>query len=87
MSEAIDYERLAEAVAVRLAKAPPFELVVWSGKECAEYLKVSRAQFMDRTSKHHEFPAALRMPTESGGGGHPRWFARDVIAWLAKQKG
>lgn len=78
-------DAIALAVIAKLQKAPPIEKVVWSGKECAEYLKVSPRHFIDRLSKHHKFPAPMRLPSE-GDKSHYRWFAADVIKWLEDQR-
>lgn len=53
----------------------PFELVVWSAEECAEYLRQAPATFLKRTQHIPGFPARLPIP------GQPRWQAQAVAEW------
>lgn len=58
-------------------RAPPiaFKDRLWSRKDCARYLGHTR-RAMERVEKRPGYPQARRP-----GGGHPRWFAAEVIAW------
>lgn len=84
--EAIDYDKLADALAERMSKTPPIEKVVWGVKECASYLRVSERHFSDRISKHHKFPRAITLPIDGKRRTHPKWFAGEIIAWAEKQR-
>lgn len=85
MSE-IDYEKLANAIAQRLAILPPPDKVIWTADQCADYLGISRRHFVDRVSKQWRFPAAIKLPTDTGSRGHDRWHAVDIQAWVSKHK-
>lgn len=85
MSE-IDYEKLAEAVANKLRLLPPPETVIWTAKQCADYLGISERHFVDRVSKHWQFPTAIKLPNATGARGHSRWHAVDVQQWANEQK-
>ena len=85
MSE-IDYEKLADAIAQRLALLPPPDKVIWNADQCAEYLGISRRHYVDRVSKTWGFPAAIKLPTDGGSRGHDRWYASDVQNWVAQHK-
>jgi predicted DNA-binding transcriptional regulator AlpA len=51
----------------------PFDRVIWGAQECADYIGLSRQEFL-RTIRHKpDFPRELRMPR--------RWRAADVVAW------
>lgn len=84
--EAIDYDKLADAVATKLAKMPPVEKTVWGVAECASYLRVSDRQFQDRISKHHKFPKAINYPVDGGKRSHPKWIAGEIMAWAQRQR-
>ena len=78
--EAIDYDKLADAIAERItaANSVPLELQIWSAERCAEYLNHSDRTFKERISKHHSFPRAVRMPSEKGLG-KCCYYAKDII--------
>jgi predicted DNA-binding transcriptional regulator AlpA len=82
----IDYERLAEAIAVRLHALPAQTKIIWTAKQCADYIGVSERHFVDRLSKAFDFPAPIKLPTDRGRRGHARWYAVEVQDWVSKQK-
>ncbi|QEY15505.1 hypothetical protein D0C16_05665 [Cellvibrio sp. KY-GH-1] len=81
----IDYEKLADAVARKLQLLPPADKIIWTAKQCAEYLGVSERHYVDRLSKSHNFPAPIKLPSDSGRG-HARWYAIDIQEWVATHK-
>lgn len=81
----IDYEKLADAVAQKLRLLPPVDKVIWTSKQCAEYLGVSERHYVDRLSKSFDFPAPIKLPSDSGRG-HARWYAVDIQEWVKKYK-
>lgn len=81
----IDYEKLANAIALRLSSMPPPEKVIWDSKQCADYLCMSERHFIDKISKFSGFPTPIILPSEKGKG-HPRWFAQEVQECVAKHK-
>lgn len=85
MSE-IDYEKLADAIARKMAALAPPDKVIWTAEQCAEYLGISRRHYVDKVSKSWGFPAAIKLPTDTGSRGHDRWYAIDVQDWVSKQK-
>jgi ABC-type Fe3+ transport system substrate-binding protein len=84
MTETLLLERLAAAVAERVAPRIPIEIDLWSASEIAAYLKLSERQVTERYAPLPDFPKAYRLPTPSGGSGHPRWKAHEVIAWAER---
>lgn len=84
MTETLLLERLAAAVAERVSARIPVEIDLWSAAEIAAYLKMSERQVTERYAPLPDFPKAYRLPTASGGNGHPRWRAREVIAWAER---
>lgn len=85
MSE-IDYEKLAEAIAHKLSLLPPPDKVIWNADQCADYLGISRRHFVDKVSKLWGFPAAIKLPTDTGSRGHDRWHAADIQSWVSQHK-
>ena len=49
-------------------------------KEVADLLSISVGHFRDVIRYGDDFPAAVSL-----GGGHPRWYRHEVIAWVANQ--
>jgi predicted DNA-binding transcriptional regulator AlpA len=87
MSEAIDYDKLADAVANKLRLLPPFESVLWNAEQCADYLNISESNFSNRISKSTKFPSPSILPSSTGGnGGKKLWFAHEVTKWSATRK-
>lgn len=82
----IDYEKLAEAIARKLSMKTPPDKVIWTADQCAEYMGMSRRHFVDKVSKTWGFPAAIKLPTETGSRGHDRWHAIDVQSWVSQHK-
>lgn len=81
MSE-IDYEKLADAIATKLAAKVPADKVLWDGKQCAQYLVISEKHFVDKVSKSYNFPAPVRLPSETGRRAHARWYAAEIMNWI-----
>lgn len=75
--------RLADAVSARISKIP-LSVDLWSSAEIGFYLKLSPRVITERYAPLPDFPKAIRLPSSSGGHGHPRWRARDIIAWAGK---
>lgn len=53
----------------------PFDRVIWSAQQCADYLGHSYSQFTKRTQYAEGFPKRCPIP------GYPRWRAQAVTAW------
>lgn len=60
--------------------------VLWNTAEIANYLGVTYKYTSEYIITHHTFPCAMRVPTKNGKKGHPRWYAGEVIAWVAKHR-
>lgn len=77
--------QLAASIATQLRLAPQADEPLWDAADCAGYLKVSRKHFVDRIANIPGFPKRVQLPTAEGRRGHPRWFAKEVVAWLKKR--
>ena len=53
----------------------PFDKVIWTAEECAEYLRQEKATFLKVTQYRPGFPPRLHIP------GQPRWRAAAVTDW------
>ncbi|WP_039917614.1 helix-turn-helix transcriptional regulator [Cellvibrio mixtus] len=82
----IDYEKLADAIAQRLQALPAQARVIWTAKQCADYIGVSERHFVDKVSKAFDFPAPIKLPSDRGKRGHARWYAVEVQDWVAGHK-
>jgi predicted DNA-binding transcriptional regulator AlpA len=85
MSE-INYSELAKAIALELRALPSQDKIIWTAKQCAEYLGVSERHFVDRLSKSFGFPTPIKLPSDTGARGHSRWYEVELTAWVRKQK-
>jgi predicted DNA-binding transcriptional regulator AlpA len=59
---------------------------LWTAKDVAAYLKVKPRQVLERYARLTGFPKAIRLPSPSGGHGHPRWKAKEIAAWADRHK-
>lgn len=50
---------------------------IWTGKECAAYLKLEAGYFMANTRHKKTFPK----PLPFNEGGRPRWSSAEVRSW------
>lgn len=76
--------RLAAAVAERIRPSIPIEYDMWDIATIAQCLKLSEAQVRERLAPQPDFPKAVRLPTSTGGRGHARYRAKDVLSWMMK---
>lgn len=53
----------------------PFDRVIWSAQQCADYLGQSHSRFLKKTQYRPGFPDRCPLP------GQPRWRAQAVTAW------
>lgn len=61
------------------------ESEVWRTDDVAKFLKLSKSSVQSRVISRPDFPRAVRIPSENGTGGK-RWYAREVKAWLQKNR-
>ncbi|NBQ67532.1 MAG: hypothetical protein EBU46_01355 [Nitrosomonadaceae bacterium] len=52
----------------------------WDIRTCAIYMKISESRFRQVVAPHPSFPKSFRI-----AGGHPRWMAGEVIAWVESE--
>lgn len=80
--------KVASQVIARISV--PLDKTLWDADQCADYLRQGRRTFIDKTSKHHTFPQAIRVPlsinetTESKA--RAVWNASEVIDWANSWK-
>jgi hypothetical protein len=84
--EAETIEKIAAAVAARMAPTIPIAVALWDTAACGAYLNRSPESFRERIAPRPDFPRAIRIPSETGGRGHPLWPAREVIQWASKYR-
>ena len=73
-------DKLASAVAGKIRPAVPIRVALWDSDDVSSYLRVSKNQ-LTRYTPRPDFPKPIRLPTQSGGYGHPLWKAEQVIKW------
>jgi hypothetical protein len=67
----------------RLTPKLSLDVTLWSTQDVADYLGHSYRYTSEYMVTHHTFPPAMRLPTKKNTKGHPRWYAGQVIAWVA----
>jgi len=77
-------DQLAAAVAERITPTIPIDIDLWGAAEIGAYLKMGSRQVLERYAPLPDFPKAIRLPTQGGGFGQPRWRATEVIAWAER---
>ena len=82
--------KLDEVIAVlhNTNAVPPLdiEFTLWDNTEVARYIGVSYKYANEYIVTHHTFPDAIRLPTKNGRSGHPRWYAKEIIQWVSKNR-
>ena len=81
MNAPLDPDRILRAIAI---KSHPDAL--WDTADVAEYLCTGSAEVRERLITRPGFPRPIRLPTATGGKGHPKWYAREIIAWAATHR-
>lgn len=79
--------QLAEEIRIMINRNALFYNGLWTAKDVAVYLKVTPRQVLERYAAMPGFPKAIRLPSPSGGLGHPRWKAKEIIAWTERHQG
>jgi hypothetical protein len=85
MSEADLIERLAAAVAEKVAPAIPFGSGLWDTSAIAAYLRREPGSVRDNITPLPCFPKAIRLPSAKRRG-QPLYEAAEVIAWARSYK-
>ncbi|MBN9093919.1 MAG: hypothetical protein J0I27_11595 [Pandoraea pnomenusa] len=87
MTEIELIDRLAEALADRIAPAVPLSVRLWSATTIAGYLDRSPSVILERVVTLPGFPRPIRLPTKrSDAKGHPLWKAAEVIVWVESHR-
>lgn len=77
-------EQFADAIARQMARRIPLSVDLWGYAEIGAFLKVSATHVAGQYATRADFPKAIRLPTLGKGLAHPRYKAREVIAWADK---
>jgi hypothetical protein len=59
----------------------PLSIDIWTTAEIGAYLKVAPTKVVERFASLPDFPKRFSLPTAEGRTTHPRWKAKDVVAW------
>lgn len=82
--------KLDELAKVMLAQhssaALSIKQILWTNSEVADYIGVTYKYANEYIVTHHTFPHPIRLPNKHGKTGNPRWYAGEVIDWVAKYR-
>ena len=56
---------------------------LWTTTDISEYLRLSYKYVHEHVVSHHTFPHPVRLKFKNEKKGHPRWYAGEVIEWVA----
>ena len=59
---------------------------LWTVDDVARYLRLSKSSVQSRVIGKSGFPRAVRIPTEAGMGGGRRWYRKEVVAWVSRNR-
>ncbi|MCO7225062.1 hypothetical protein [Pleionea sp. CnH1-48] len=62
------------------------DMALWNTQDVANYIGVTYKYTSEYIVTHHTFPNALRMPSKNQTKGRPRWYAGEVIKWVASHQ-
>ena len=82
----VEIERIASALAARIAPVVPIEYQMWTALQVAGYLDTSVTNFQQHVAPHPKFPRPIRIPNTKGQKMFPRWMAMDVIRYMDECK-
>ena len=74
----------ALVAAIKEAHLVPENKRLWTKAHIANYVNKSE-DVVDRMTAMVDFPAAIRIPTQTGKM-HPQWKTVEVIAWVEKHQ-
>ncbi len=83
-------ERLDQLIAATLdTQSRPqlsLDITLWDTRNIADYLGRAYKYTNEYIVTHHTFPNAIRISIKDGKKSHPRWYAGEVIEWVAQNK-
>ncbi len=82
----MDDDNTSKTLTAPVSVAIPIEVDLWDAVHVAAYLKQSRRTAAEKTVFLAGFPAPVRLPSASGGKGHPLWIAREVVVWAERHQ-
>lgn len=90
ISERLIISKLDEVIAALHNKNATSTLgidcILWNNTEVAKYIGVTYKYANEYIVTHHSFPDAIRLPTKNNSVGHPRWYAKEVIEWVSRNR-
>lgn len=90
MEQAIDYEKLGQAIASAI-RATPANHDLWDATDVANHLRCSKSHVSQRYTCQPGFPPKIRIPYKKDRGGEPGlgkalWVASEVQEWALKHQ-
>lgn len=86
MLDTDDIEKIATAVAAKLAIDVPLAHRLWTGEQVAKYLNRHTRAAMERVTCLPTFPKPIKIITAGSKNAHPQWKAIEVIRWAERQQ-
>ncbi len=77
-------EKIAAAFAKHVNPSFPLHIELWDIATIAAYLKRNETVVRERIATKPDFPAAIRLPSETGRRGHALYKAKEIIQWTEK---
>lgn len=77
----VEIERIASALAARIAPVVPIDYQIWDAETVAKYLSTSVSNFLQYLEPHPNFPRPIKIPNTKGQKMQSRWKAMDIIIY------
>jgi len=77
----VEIERIASALAARIAPTVPIDYQIWDAEMVAGYLSTSTSNFLQYLAPHPKFPRPIKIPNTKGQKMQSRWKAMDIIVY------
>lgn len=77
--------KLSKAIAAQIAPKVPFDKMLWSADDCAEYLRMDKKTFQQYYACHPHFPKRIHLE-RSEGRGKTLWKAQEIVDWAVKNR-
>jgi hypothetical protein len=75
----VEIERIASALAARIAPVVPIDYQIWNAEQVAGYLSTSTSNFLQYLAPHPAFPRPIKIPNVKGQKILTRCKSMDII--------
>lgn len=78
-------DKLSRAIISNVAPKVPFDKLLWSADDCAEYLRMDKKTFVQYYAPHPNFPKRIHLERAEGKG-KILWRAQEIVEWATRRR-